>query len=93
MTDVIEYIKAHKGLPITSSKLSEAFGISGFEIRKMVNSARSEGCPICSCNRGYYYSENRDDIDKTILSLSHRIGSMQRAIKGLSMCYGGADEV
>lgn len=89
MTDVIEYIKSHNGLPITSNKLSEAFGISGFEIRRIVNQARSEGCPICSCHKGYYYSENSDDIEKTVMSLSHRIGSIQRAIRGLSKCIGG----
>ena len=84
MISVIDYIKSHDGLPITASKLSEAFGISGFEIRRIVNAARTEGCPICSCHKGYYYSENADEIAKTVASLTHRLGSIQRAIDGLS---------
>ena len=58
MTPIVEYIKAHKGIPVPARNLSETFGISGFEVRKVINSARSEGCPICSCHKGYYYSEN-----------------------------------
>lgn len=93
MNHIVEYIKAHNGIPVSARNLSEAFGISGFEVRRRINYARSEGCPICSCNKGYYYSENNDEIEKTIMSLSNRIGSMQRAIKGLSSRVGGTNEV
>lgn len=93
MTEIIDYIKAHKGLPISAKNLSETFGISGLNIRKIINQARSEGCPICSCHKGYYYSEDKDEIEKTIMSLSHRIGAIQRAIRGLSSCLRGTNEV
>lgn len=93
MIQVVEYIKAHKGIPVPARNLSETFGISGLEVRKIINSARSEGCPICSCHKGYYYSENNEEIEKTIMSLSNRIGAMERAKLGLSRCLRGTHEV
>lgn len=89
MIQIVDYIKSHNGLPVSSRNLSEAFGISGFEVRRRINIARSEGCPICSCNKGYYYSEDKDEIEKTVKSLNSRIGSIQRAITGLSIYLEG----
>jgi biotin operon repressor len=89
LNPIIEYIKSHKGVPVSSTNLSEAFGKSGFDIRKVINTARSEGCPICSCHKGYYYSENEEEVEKTITSLKHRIESIQNAISGLEGCLGG----
>lgn len=88
MDSIIEYIKSHGGIPVSARNLSEAFGISGFEIRKIINTARSEGCPICSCHKGYYYSESETEIGKTVNSLRHRIESIERAIRGLSTRLG-----
>ena len=88
MISVVEYIKSHDGLPITATNLSEAFGISGLEVRRIVNAARSEGCPICSCHKGYYYSESNEEIEKTIASLENRMVAMKRAISGLAKCLG-----
>jgi biotin operon repressor len=93
MSNIVEYIKAHKGIPISARNLSETFGISGLEVRKIINSARSEGCPICSCHKGYYYSENYEEIKKTIDSLGSRIGAMERAKLGLAKCLRGTHEV
>ena len=93
MVSIIEYIKSHGGLPISTKNLSDTFGISGLEVRKIINSARCEGCPICSCHKGYYYSENNEEIEKTIMSLSNRIGAMERAKLGLSRCLRGTHEV
>lgn len=88
MNPIIEYIKSHKGLPVSSRNITDAFGISGLEVRMIINGARSEGCPICSCHKGYYYSESVDEIKKTVKSLRHRTESIERAIRGLSMCLG-----
>lgn len=91
MISVVEYIKARDGIPISSKKLAEAFGVTDFDIRKVINQARSEGIPICSCRKGYYYSEDENEIQKTVMSLAHRIGSIERAIRGLSTCIGGQE--
>ena len=88
MDSIVEYIKSHNGIPVSARNLSEAFGISGFEIRRIINGARSEGLPICSCHKGYYYSESNEEIEKTVKSLRHRIESIERAIRGLSLRLG-----
>lgn len=89
MNNVIELIISSKDKPISSSKLCEIFGVSGIEIRRIINAARCEGCPICSCHKGYYYSENPEDINRTIATLQHRVDKIQSAIKGLSMTLRG----
>lgn len=77
--------------PISANKLSKKYCVSDHLIRKVINHARSEGQPICSSNRGYYYSTKQEDIKKTIDSLEHRIVAMRSAVAGLSKCVGGAE--
>ena len=69
METITMYIAAHssgRNRPIPSSSISEAFGISGQVVRRLVNTARTNGDPICSCGRGYYIAKDRDEIQKTI---------------------------
>lgn len=82
---VIEYIKANgtPKSPVSSYEISKDLGIGGVAIRKAINKARCEGCPICSCSNGYYYSENKTEIINTIQSLVNRTISVEKAINGL----------
>lgn len=88
--DVIEkYIREHstgKDYPICSSELSQAFGVPRTTIRRMINTARSNGSPICSGQRGYYITTDQEEIKNTIKSLRGRIGKMEKAIAGLEKC-------
>lgn len=94
MNEVIERIKAGGTTPISSTELSKTYGISGQGIRQIINAARICGYPICSCQKGYYYSELPQDIQRTVSSLQHRITSMQGAIDGLRGCLEGSlDEI
>ena len=85
MNKVIEYIKANgtPESPVSSYEITEALKISGISIRKAINKARCEGCPICSCNNGYYYSEDKTEIINTIQSLVNRTIGVERAVNGL----------
>mgnify|MGYP002474211765 FL=1 len=55
--DVIEkYLREHsdgKDYPVCSSELAKAFGVPRTTIRRMINTARSNGSPICSGQKGY----------------------------------------
>lgn len=84
MNAVIEYIISNENKVVSARQLSEMFLISDLDIRSEINHARCEGIPICSCRKGYYYSEKREDIEKTIKSLQHRVSKMQSAMWGLS---------
>lgn len=88
--DVIEkYIREHsvgKDYPICSSELSQALGVPRTTIRRMINTARSNGSPICSGQRGYYITTDQEEIRNTIKSLRGRIKKMEKAIAGLEAC-------
>ena len=90
-----EYLKDnHIGIEnrIYGKQLAVMFNVDGTEIRRLVNEARSEGIPICSCDKGYFYSELPSDILKTVNSLTGRIAKMQTAIYGLTMkAYGSVE--
>ena len=52
-------------------------------IRKKINEARCQGFPICSCDKGYYYSEDKAEIIKTVQSLMNRTIAVEKAVSGL----------
>jgi biotin operon repressor len=74
MHKIITYIINHgtADKPISSKDISEALNYTSAMIRNEVNKARTEGIPICSCDKGYFYSEDRTEILNTIQSLMHR---------------------
>lgn len=88
---IISEIINNGATPISAKKLSQKFCVSDHLIRKVINLARSEGQPICSSNRGYYYSTNKEDVKRTINSLENRIVAMNKAVAGLCKCIGGAE--
>ena len=56
---------------------------SGSEIRRIVNSLRSKGEPICSNYDGYFYADNQHEISATIAQLTSRIQKIAKARDGL----------
>ena len=85
MDRVINYIANHgtKKEPITNREIGSALNLGEYEIRKRINEARCQGFPICSSNKGYYYSEDKSDILETIQSLMHRTIAVEKAVNGL----------
>lgn len=75
-----------KDTPVCSNEISKAFCIPRTAVRRMINSVRSNGSPICSCQKGYYIATDKDEIRSTIESLRGRIGKMEKAIAGLEKC-------
>ena len=69
--------------PVSSKTLETVFHVKGTEIRKMVNSLRCKGEPICSDLDGYYYADNQHEINATIAQLSSRIHKIAQARDGL----------
>lgn len=67
-----------------SSKVLEAFfHVKGTEIRRMVNTLRCAGEPICSSSEGYYYAANEKEVWATIAQLSGRITKITLARDGM----------
>ena len=91
--EIIIYIRNRgtKDNPVPNKEISANFRITEAAVRKKINAARCEGIPICSCDSGYYYSEDKDEILKTVDSLMHRTIAIEKAVKGLvsSLREGG----
>lgn len=69
--------------PVSSKTLEIVFHVKGTEIRRMVNSLRCKGEPICSDMDGYYFADNQYEINATIAQLSSRIQKIANARDGL----------
>ena len=85
MERVISYINNNgsKEHPICNKEISKAIGVGEVEIRKLINKARCNGYAICSCDKGYFMSEDVADILDTIESLTRRTSSINNAVSGL----------
>ncbi len=83
---IIKYLRTNSSFehPIKGSSIASHYGISDVKVREVVNAARRNGIPVCSSSYGYYYSEDKAHISKTVESLKNRIASQESAIDGLS---------
>jgi biotin operon repressor len=85
MERVVNYITIHgsKEKPVSNMEIGSQLKLSEQIIRKKINEARCNGIPICSCVKGYYYSEDKSEILATIQSLMHRTIAVEKAVNGL----------
>lgn len=68
---------------ISGNELSRLFNCDKRELRNKVNYLRCHGHPVCSSMKGYWYTNNPDDIKATIELLSSWIKGMNKAIVSL----------
>ena len=75
--------------PIKSESIVQAmkekgYKITGERLRKIINYIRSNSLlPIIGTSRGYYTSNDKDEILKQINSLNERANSIQQCAEGL----------
>ena len=83
---ILDFLKSNSSntYTISGKTIASYFNISGIRVRICVNHLRRDGFPICSNRWGYYYSEEKKDIEKTISSLRGRVASQEDAISGLT---------
>lgn len=75
----------------TSRELECTFGISGTELRSLVNRLRRDGVPIASNASGYFYAANEQEVRATIGHLTRRISGIAAAIRGLNRALEEVD--
>lgn len=80
---LIELIPVGGEHRITSAEISNRLGISGAEVRKQINSLRTNGTAIASDSYGYYLASSPSELDHTIASFNSRIHQMIKAREGL----------
>lgn len=76
-------MKDGRASAVTSRELTSLFNIEGKDLRPIIHDLRVEGVPICSCNRGYYYSEDKEEVRKVMESLNERAMKIMEASYGL----------
>lgn len=89
---VTKYIMTHSDggeQPICGAEIGRAFKVSGVEVRRLINTARSNGDPICSNGKGYYIAKDSEELQRTIDSIQGRINSMSEAVAGMTKCLRG----
>ena len=91
-TDIVDYLKAHhttEDRAIKARDLCELFNITNRELRNMVSGLRQDREAVCSSSNGYWYSTEREDLEKTIHRLQGQIKNMNSSIKGLKKALAG----
>ena len=74
--------KIVEGLKINRPKLK----CSEPRLRKIINYIRAKGlAPIMATSKGYYWSNNKDEIKKQIQSLNERANGILAAANGLKI--------
>ena len=68
---------------VSSRELEIAFQIRGPELRTVINAERGKGFPICSTDKGYFYAETEEELQRTIRQLRSRIRKIAHAERGL----------
>lgn len=84
--DIVDYLKEYhnkESKAIKSRSLCELFNLHSKQVRNLVSVLRQNGEPICSSNNGYWYSNDPEDLDRTIKRLSEQVKNMSRAVDGL----------
>lgn len=77
---------------VISKTLEQALGISGKELRDLVNALRREGIPIASDQRGYFYAKTETEVRLTIRHMRNRISGINAAISGLRRSLAAFDD-
>lgn len=93
--DVAEYLKEYHSSEKTALKgreLCVLFNVTSKQVRNIVSELRQAGEPICSSNYGYWYSDDPEDLDRTIARLAAQVVNMERAIEGLRKAKEVKDE-
>ena len=62
-------------------ELAKALEISECQVRKLCSYARAQGKPICSGEKGYWITHDRNEMKSTLDHLKQRCYSLQFTIK------------
>lgn len=71
---------------VSSRELEKYMGCCSREIRDAVSILRTEGVPICSSSKGYWFAVDDAEIRQTMARLRSWIKSMNVALEGLDKC-------
>lgn len=85
-TAICNYLRkyhAGKERAVFSRELERLFIMDGRTVRRAIHDLRQDGFPICSDQRGYYYADNQQEINKTVCRLNSLVTNISNARTGL----------
>ena len=75
--------------PVTAREITEALEIPGPAVRAIVHHLRTQGHPIGSSGKGYWYARRPGELGATIEHLEQRMRSMSAAANGQRKAFDG----
>ena len=84
--DIVEYLAGYHSTEDTAIKARELralFNLQDKQLRNVISVLRQNGEPICSSSNGYWYSQEPEDISKTIRRMEAQVLNMRHSIAGL----------
>ena len=85
-SDIAEYLRDNHNTEENAIKgrdLCVLFNLRDKQIRNVVSVLRQGGEPICSSSSGYWYSNDPEDLEKTIYRMESQVANMNYSIEGL----------
>lgn len=85
-SDITDYLSEYhttEEKAIKARDLRVLFNLGEKQVRNIVTELRQAGVPICSSSYGYWYSNNPEDIEKTVHRLQAQVNNMGNSIRGL----------
>lgn len=74
---------------VRGAELEQVLGVSGTDLRKLVNRLRRKGVPIGSSRDGYFYARTAGEVYSTIRQLQGMASGLEAAIRGLETALDG----
>lgn len=68
---------------VSGKELERVMGLSGTDLRKIVNRLRRKGVPIASDQNGYFYAQTSGEVYSTIRYLKKIRAGLDAVIRGL----------
>jgi transcriptional antiterminator len=86
MWEIAEYLKDYhteEKNAINCRELAQLYNVTSKQIRNIVSALRQDGAPICSSSAGYWYSEDKGDLLRTLNKIRSQIHNMECTATGL----------
>lgn len=89
---ISDYIPTGEANAISNKQVAVLAKCTPREVRRLVEQARQEGEPICSCDNGYFIAETADELRRMLKKHYHQINTMIATAKGLEFALSEMDE-
>lgn len=89
---LLDYLPEGQLHPITQKELYYCTGYEPRYIRKIVQSLRDDGVPVCSTDTGYFRAEVSWEMKETIKRLKNHRDTLNDTIEALEQTYNAMKE-